>query len=605
MPKSWIALVFPNGGKGAYGQFDRSKYMICLSQQLYKSLKSGEVFSPKAIKYNDPRAKMLESEVWNSIKHEVMTSLQLPKIAKIYVEQQSQRLHLRLVSLAKTIGSNPDVTLKLSNEHINVSVTPLEAIPLQATQLELNNAITERLPEIGLPELMLELNARTGFIDALLEPEHARQESTEQNHQKADNEFVSVPAKRRYATDLETSIAAILLAEGCNIGLKSVSQEFNPSLRLDRLERVKAQYFTADSIRHANQCLVAYHSQQALTQQWGGGEVASADGIRFIVPAKNLAAQANSKYFGSKRGITFYTLVSDQFTQINGTVIPGTMRDSLYLLASLLEQDTKLEPKEIMTDTAGYSDVIFGLFHLLGFCFSPRLKDIGKARFWRIDRKADYGQIDKLVRHPINTGLITEQWDEVMRLVGSLKLGKLKATDVTRVVARNGTLSGLGRAIEEIGRISKTMYLCEYLEDETYRRRIHTQLNHGELRNDTARTIFHGRKGKIYKHYQKGLEEQLGALALVVNAVVVWNTDYMSRIIGLLYEMGLEVLDEDIARVTPLKTRHIRVLGEFNFNLHPDVIDGDLRPLRDPNAFIGLEDLDAGIPFNNELLEIE
>ena len=91
----------------------------------------------------------------------------------------------------------------------------------------------------------------------------------------------------------------------------------------------------------------------------------------------------------------------------------------------------------------------------------------------------------------------------------------------------------------------------------------------------------------------------------MVNAVVVWNTDYMTRIIGLLREMGLEVLDEDIARITPLKTRHIKVLGEFNFNLHPDVIDGDLRPLRDPNAFIGLEELDLEYDFTDGILEIE
>ena len=38
-----------------------------------------------------------------------------------------------------------------------------------------------------------------------------------------------------------------------------------------------------------------------------------------------------------------------------------------------------------MTDTGAYSDVVFGLFRLLGYRFSPRLADIGGTRFWRID----------------------------------------------------------------------------------------------------------------------------------------------------------------------------------------------------------------------------
>jgi TnpA family transposase len=82
---------------------------------------------------------------------------------------------------------------------------------------------------------------------------------------------------------------------------------------------------------------------------------------------KTIHAGANSKYFGAKRGITYYTLVSDQFTQLHGQVIPGTIRDSLYILSTLLEQQTVLRPQKFMSDTGAYSDVIFGLFFFLGY----------------------------------------------------------------------------------------------------------------------------------------------------------------------------------------------------------------------------------------------
>ena len=103
--------------------------------------------------------------------------------------------------------------------------------------------------------------------------------------------------------------------------------------------------------------------------------------------------------------ITFYNLVSDQFTGLNGITVPGTLRDSLTLLSVVLEQQTELQPTEIMSDTGAYTDTIFGIFHLLGFEFSPRLADIGGTRFWRVDGRADYGALDGLAAQRINVAL--------------------------------------------------------------------------------------------------------------------------------------------------------------------------------------------------------
>ena len=76
------------------------------------------------------------------------------------------------------------------------------------------------------------------------------------------------------------------------------------------------------------------------------------------------------------------------------------------LLSVVLEQETELEPTEIMTDTGAYTDVIFGVFWLLGYQFSPRIADVGGARFWRVDATADYGGLDKLAMHKVKTGAI-------------------------------------------------------------------------------------------------------------------------------------------------------------------------------------------------------
>ena len=140
----------------------------------------------------------------------------------------------------------------------------------------------------------------------------------------------------------------------------------------------------------------------ALAHAWGGGVVASADGIRFVVPIRTVHAGPNPKYFGPLKGVTWYNLLSDRFTGLNAIPAPGTLRDSLVLLAVVLEQQTELKPTQIMTDTGAYSDVVFGLFRLLGYRFSPRLADIGGSRFWRIDAKADYGKLNVISQHRIS-----------------------------------------------------------------------------------------------------------------------------------------------------------------------------------------------------------
>jgi TnpA family transposase len=196
------------------------------------------------------------------------------------------------------------------------------------------------------------------------------------------------------------------------------------------------------------------------------------------------------------RGVTYDTFTADQFTGVHSIVIPGTLRDSRYILEGLLEQETSLQPLALMADTAGVSDRIFGLFWLLGYQLSPRLADVGESRFWRIDPQADDAALNALARQRINLPLIARNWDAMLRVAGSLLLGTVRASALLRSLLRSGRPSTLARALGELGRIPKTLYLLSYLDDETYRRRILLQLNRGEGRHRLARATFHGQRGE-------------------------------------------------------------------------------------------------------------
>jgi len=127
----------------------------------------------------------------------------------------------------------------------------------------------------------------------------------------------------------------------------------------------------ADTLTAANTRFVDAQTDIELAHAWGGGEVTSADGLRFVVPVRTLNAGPNPRYFGPGRGVTYLNFLSDQFAGFHAVVVPGTLRDSLYIPKGLLEQHTSLRPTELMTDNAGYTDQVFGLLRLLGYQFSP------------------------------------------------------------------------------------------------------------------------------------------------------------------------------------------------------------------------------------------
>ncbi|RNH92877.1 hypothetical protein EEZ25_33550 [Micromonospora aurantiaca] len=122
-----------------------------------------------------------------------------------------------------------------------------------------------------------------------------------------------------------------------------------------------------------------------ITDLWGGGLVASVDGLRFRVPVQSIRAAPSPRFFGYKRGITWLNAVNDRFAGLGAVIVTGTVRDSLYILDTLLNLDAGPKPEMVATDTASSSDIVFGLFRLLGYRFSPRIVDVGGTRFWRAD----------------------------------------------------------------------------------------------------------------------------------------------------------------------------------------------------------------------------
>jgi TnpA family transposase len=158
----------------------------------------------------------------------------------------------------------------------------------------------------------------------------------------------------------------------------------------------------------------------------------------------------------------------------------------------------------------------------------------------------------------------------------------VRASELMHALQRGGQSSTLATAIGELGRIIKTLYLLAYIDDEDYRRRILRQINRGEGRHAVARSVFFGKKGELRKKYREGQEDQLGALGLVVNMIVLWNTVYIEPALTRLRADGYAMQDEDVARLSPLLSERINVLGRYRFVLPEELAADGFRPLKEP-----------------------
>jgi TnpA family transposase len=553
--KSWQHyVVLKEGG------IDLRAYTFCLLDQLKTALHRRDVFAKPSWRYADPRANLLAEAEWEAMRPIVCRTLGLPPHPQPLLEALTGELDRTYREVAHRLPNNPAVRFETVDGKEELILTPLDQLKEPPSLLQLRATVAARLPRVDLPEVLLEIAARTNCADA----------------------FTHLTERTARVTDLSTSLCAVLMAEACNTGPEPFIRHDNPALRCDRLAWVKQNYLRDDTLTDANAKLVAAQNKIALAHAWGGGEVASADGMRFVVPIRTVHAGPNPKYFGPLKGVTWYNLLSDQFTGLNAIPVPGTLRDSLVLLAVVLEQQTELRPTQIMTDTGAYSDVVFGLFRLLGYRFSPRLADIGGTRFWRIDPTADYGRLDRISQHRLSLQRIVLQWDDMLRLAGSLLLGRVPATGIMRTLQIGDNPTRLAQAIAEFGRLDKTLHCLNFIDDETQHRSTLTQLNRGEGRHGLARVVFHGKRGELRQRYREGQEDQLGSLGLVINMIVLWNTIYIEAALNQLRKEGYAVRDEDAARLSPLVHEHLNVLGRYSFSMPEAVAKGELRPLRNP-----------------------
>ncbi len=261
IPRSWRPWVITTSN-----DIDRRAYTLCVLEQLQDRLRRRDVFVNPSNRWSDPRLKLLRGETWQTLKPQVCRSLGRNPAVQEELKNLTERLDQCYRETVAALPNNPDVTIECVGGHDRLSVSRLDKLDEPASLIELRAAIDRLLPRVDLPEALLEIEARTRFADT----------------------FTHLSERNAVIQDFPVSLCAVLMAEACNIGLDPIVSPDVAALTQSRLSWISQNYIRQETITQANANLVNYQATLPLAHQWGGGDVASADGLRWVLLHKRV-----------------------------------------------------------------------------------------------------------------------------------------------------------------------------------------------------------------------------------------------------------------------------------------------------------------------------
>lgn len=542
----WQPYVTPDGLP-----IDRRYYELCVLSELRDHLRAGDIWVAGSRQYKNFETHLIPTATFQAMRKEPLPlaiETDLPK----YLAERRRSLQERLIEVAGKAERNalPDVSLVDGD----LCITPLKKMT-PASAEALISQVSTMMPRVKITDLLAEVDSWTSFADRFV---HLR---------------TNAPPKHRQA--LLTSV----LADGINLGLTRMAEACRGAT-LRQLTWTADWHIRDECYSQALAQVIDYQHLQPLAVHWGDGITSSSDGQYFRAGGQGQAAAQVNLHYGQNPGVKFYTHISDRYGPFHTKVIAATASEAPHVLDGLLYHESSFVIHEHYTDTGGFSDHIFAICHLLGFRFVPRIRDLKDKRLYIIAGMDIPAALAPLVAGNVNLKAIRDYWEDILRLATSIKMGTVTASVILRKLAAYPRQNGLALALRELGKLERTLFTLDWLQDPELRRRTQIGLNKGEAKNSLSRAVFFHRLGEIRDRSYENQRHRAGGLNLIVAAIILWNTVYLWRVVDHLRNQGKEPAISDLAHLSPLGWEHINLTGDYHWEAEQSFGINQFRPLR-------------------------
>lgn len=473
--------------------------------------------------------------------------LGLPKDVDVFIENYKKQVDEKLKEFNDSILNNSKVIIKNRKKKGSIKVTPFnpQVEPHNIERLKLE--IAKQWPHLYLIDLLKEVDDRVGFRER----------------------FESVASREAIPEEtLRKRLLLCVFGIGTNIGLKRMSGIAENHENYDDLRYVKKRFITPQNVRASIQDVINAILEIKDPRVWGvGTTLCAADSKKISVWDQNLLAEWHSRYGG--RGVMIYWHVKEGIC-VHSKLKSCSSSEVGAMMHGILHHDTLMDLDKICVDTHGQSCIGFAFSELLGFSLLPRIKNINKQKLYVSSKgkKEEYPNLtDALASEYIKWSIIKDNYRDMVRHAVALKLRMVEPDVMMKRLSAKNMENPVYQALIELGKVSRTLFLCDYLSSEELRIEINEALNTVERVNGIMEFIFYGRLGEISSNKMKDHELSLLCLHLLQVCMCYINTLLVQNVLS--DPKWFSVLTkEDLRALSPLFHAHINPYGLVALNMN-------------------------------------
>ena len=544
LSKRWQAQIFSKQAKSAGPDMAHRKFLeIAVMVEVCNQLRSGDLCIPKAERYDDYRDQLVDDATLVAELPAFSEESGLPIQAKDFVDALRTRLIKSASQVDKRFAKNPFAEIAEGR----LVLKKLQRTDTSAAIKELDRQISERLPPAKIVDVLLDVTRGL-------------------NLQKF---FRPVSGTEPRVNELLQGVVSTIFCYGCNLGPTQTERSLQ-GLSRRQVAWLNIKYVTEDVLEQAIREVINAYSHYELPRYWGTGKTVSADGTQWSVYDGNLFSEMHIRY-GGYGGIGYYH-VSDTYIALFCRFITSGVHESVYLLDGLMKNTSEIQPDTVYGDTQSQSYPVFALAHLLGIKLMPRIRNIKEQVFFRPEAGTRYKHIDPLFGENIDWDLIAAHYEDMLRVMVSIKLDRLAPSAILRRLGTHSRKNKLYFAFRELGKATRTLYLLDYIDDSDVRRAVQAGTNKSEEWNGFVRWCFFANDGIIAENMRHEQVKVVKYGHLAANMVALYNVQAMTTVLQQLQAEGAELNSEMLAGLSPYRHSHINRLGDYRLDLSREAV---------------------------------
>lgn len=437
---AWSPLVHDLDPKSGYRAFE-----ACALMSLRRSLRRGSVWVDHSMVFRDRKALLISDDEWTAKRDQHLQILGHPSDPREFIGPVLAAVSAGLSALAEAVQRG---RVEIGTDRL-LHIPPLSALPDDIEPRKTREAVFQRIGDVQLPDIMMEVDAATHFSEALL-------------------------ARSADSADELLALYGALLAHGTDNDAKGVSTMI-PGIDVAQIAVAMRALEQPGRLRRANDCVTQFQSRVPIAAHWGDGDKGSADMMALDASRHLWTSRVDPRRRTYAAGI--YTHVRDRWGIFYDQPIVLNERQAGVAVEGVEAQnrtDDRIRISLIAVDTHGFTSVAMAIAKLLGFDLCARLRNLSERKLFMPRGWAVPQELEAVTVRQVSLTAIERGWDDLLRLVASIRAGKVSAAQAIQRLGSAAIGDPLHRAAEHLGRLLRTLFLCDYLAIDEFRREIHT-----------------------------------------------------------------------------------------------------------------------------------